>query len=421
MSPRSAARRAGLALLGALALAAGLTLPAASAATRPPAPTAAPTLSPLAITALAPPVNPVAGADGKVHLAYELTLANQSGKVVQLTSVSAVDAGRRDAVLSTLSGAALDALLRPSAGERGTALAPGESGYLFLDVALAPGTPLPRTVRHRFAMTLTDGPPPADPGPVGSDAPPAPAATLAFTGVPVPVSAEKAVVVAPPLRGAGWVVGNGCCDAITAHRGATLSINGTVHVAERFAIDFVQLDAQRRLYVGDPAQNASWPFFDDDILSVANGTVVAVQDGLPDEIPGALPAGATIQTAGGNYAVVDIGDGRFAFYAHLQPGSLRVKVGQRVRTGDVLGVLGNSGNTDAPHLHFHLMDGPSPLESDGLPFTFTSFTGEGRVADESTLAPPFPAVAPQVPVDASVNPGAHRRQLPLNLEVIDFG
>ena len=87
----------------------------------------------------------------------------------------------------------------------------------------------------------------------------------------------------------------------------------------------------------------------------------------------------------GNYVVVDIGEGRFAFYAHMQPGSLRVKPGDKVTTGQVLGLLGNSGNTDAPHLHFHVMDGASPLLSDGLPYAFTSFTGEGRVTDEQPL------------------------------------
>ena len=51
----------------------------------------------------------------------------------------------------------------------------------------------------------------------------------------------------------------------------------------------------------------------------------------------------------------------------------------------MLGLLGNSGNTDTPHLHFHVMDGPSPLLSNGLPYVFTSFTGQGRITDEQPL------------------------------------
>src|SRR4029079_7984120 len=105
-------------------------------------------------------------------------------------------------------------------------------------------------------------------------------------------------------------------------------------------------------------------------------------DGLKEQVPGKLPADATIHMAAGHHVVVDIGAGGFAFYAHMQPGSVRVKVGDKVKPGQVLGLLGNSGNTNTPHLHFHVMDGPSPLLSNGLPYVFTSFTWHGRITDE---------------------------------------
>ena len=69
-----------------------------------------------------------------------------------------------------------------------------------------------------------------------------------FTGMPTRVIPERGVVISPPLKRSGWLVGNGCCATITAHRGATLAINGTIHVPERFAIDFAQLDAKDRLF-----------------------------------------------------------------------------------------------------------------------------------------------------------------------------
>src|SRR6185312_9214416 len=106
---------------------------------------------------------------------------------------------------------------------------------------------------------------------------------MSFTGVPVAVSGQQAVEVAPPLQGQGWIVGNGCCDPITVHRGALLAIDGTVY-------------------------------------AVADGTVVRVLDGQPEQTPGKLPEGQTPQTGDGNYVVLDIGNGRFAFYAHMQPG-----------------------------------------------------------------------------------------------------
>jgi murein DD-endopeptidase MepM/ murein hydrolase activator NlpD len=117
----------------------------------------------------------------------------------------------------------------------------------------------------------------------------------------------------------------------------------------------------------------------------------------------------------GNHVVVEIGEARYAFYAHMQPGSLRVKVGDKVVTGQVLGLLGNSGNTDAPHLHFHVMDGPSPLVSNGLPYVFTSFEGQGVLRDEKPLS-----TGGEVNIDKNALAGPHKNQLPLNNEVVSF-
>ena len=189
-----------------------------------------------------------------------------------------------------------------------------------------------------------------------------------------------AIVVAPPLRGAGWVVGNGCCDTITAHRGTVLPVNGANHVAERFAIDFVQIDPMGRLFEGPPSQLAlsSYPYFGDPIYAAAKGRVVGVLDGVAETPAGGFPPNPTAETAGSNHVVVDIGHGRFAFYAHMQPGSIRVKVGQKVGVGQVIGLLGNTGNSDGPHLHFHVMDSPEPLASNGLPFRFSAFSVHGH-------------------------------------------
>jgi murein DD-endopeptidase MepM/ murein hydrolase activator NlpD len=75
--------------------------------------------------------------------------------------------------------------------------------------------------------------------------------------------------------------------------------------------------------------------------------------------------------------IIDLGGGHFAFYAHFQPGSLRVKLGDRVKRGQVLGLVGNSGNSTEPHLHFHVSDANSPLATEGIPYVFDAFELRG--------------------------------------------
>ncbi|HVY96170.1 MAG TPA: M23 family metallopeptidase [Solirubrobacterales bacterium] len=383
--------------LGPLVLAALLAAAVAAAPARatPPA-----VLSPVAFFPAGEP-SPVLATDGRVHLAYELRLANQSGLEVALASVQARAAGRP--LGPRLQGAPLEAVLRIDGGYGGLTIPPGGSGTLFMDVAYPPRRQPPRSLLHRIVLV---GQPPGQP---------AAQQTFAFTGVPVPVSGRPAIELAPPLRGPGWVVANGCCSPPNAHRGATLAIDGTVHAPERFAIDFVQLNREGRLFSGPLGLNSSYGFFGAAVHSATAGTVVRVRDGLPEQTPGALPAGATIQNAGGNYVVVAIGAGRYAFYAHLQPGSIGVVRGDRVRVGEVLGRLGNTGNTDAPHLHFHVMDSPSPLESEGLPFTFTTMRGEGRISQPGVLQ-----TGAVVPVDRAAFSGRRRGQMPLNEQVVGF-
>ena len=74
----------------------------------------------------------------------------------------------------------------------------------------------------------------------------------------------------------------------------------------------------------------------------------------------------------GNHVIVATG-GSYALYAHLAPGSVAVSGGQRVRAGEVLGRVGHSGNSTAPHLHFHLMDAADPLQARGVPCAFAAY------------------------------------------------
>ena len=175
---------------------------------------------------------------------------------------------------------------------------------------------------------------------------------------------------------------NGCCDDLQ-HRGAVMAFDGVAKIPERFAIDFIKLDGDRRVVSGPADRNESYAGYGAPVYAVADGTVIATSDGAPERIPTKPREPIRFDTAGGNFVVVDIGGGNYAFFAHLKTGTVAVKPGDRVKTGDVVGHLGDTGNSDGPHLHFHVMDGPSPFGSNGVPYAFSTFSGAGRLTGDN--------------------------------------
>lgn len=369
-------------------------------------------VSSLALIPLEKP-NPVLGADNRIHLAYELLAVNPTKLFLTIDQVDVVDSA--GAVLSTMTGDRLGEMLVATGG--GRRLAPGASAYVFLDVSFPAGTRLPKTLSSR--VTLTRERADAAGKPAGYPSTEPLPATITFTGAPVAIATTPAIVIGAPLRGANWVALNGCCDAVTSHRGAVMAINGRLRVPERFAIDWMQLDGQDRLYTGPAGTLTSYVSFGHKVYSVADGIVVNRYDDTFEQVPGAPARDITPANIGGNMLVVDIGGGHYAFYAHLQPGSLKFRIGDKVKAGDVLALLGNTGNSDAPHLHFHVMDGPSPLDANGLPYVFRQFEGTGML-DINSADAMFTNGAPGV-IDRKKLAGRHRNQMPLNLQVVDFG
>ncbi len=133
---------------------------------------------------------------------------------------------------------------------------------------------------------------------------------------------------------------------------------------------------------GDSSDPANYLIYGTDVLAAADGTVVHVLDGLDDQVPGDLPGTSIpLDEADGNTVVVDIGDGLYMMYGHLKKGSVAVEVGDEITEGQVIANVGNTGNSSAPHLHFHVMDGPSPLASNGRPYVIDKFSVErgGRI------------------------------------------
>lgn len=378
------------------------------------------TLAPVVWSVLEKTIYPVTGSDGRIHLAYELHVANVTSSDVRVRAIEALDAKLGDRVTGasrvvTVKGEDVTAQLRRftiKPGETTFAkpdytdrLGPGQSALVYFDITYDNLRNVPRLIKHRFIVT--------QPKPEGGQV------TTRVVGGVTEVSRTEAVVLSPPLKGGGWLNGNGCCDIIDPHRYTILPANGGLKPAERFAIDFVQLDAQGRIFVGDLKELKSYPFYGVEVVSSAPGRVVETVNNLKDEVPGANPTDVTVETAGGNHVIVDIGEGRFILYAHLVPGSVTVAKGDYVQQGQLLGRLGNSGNTDAPHLHFQVMDSPSSLNANGLPFVFDRMQLQGRVVStwEGMVKAVFAGAAPVMDLRGA---GARSGQMPITLDVVGF-
>ena len=305
----------------------------------------------------------VAASESGSFLAYELHVTNFAAQTVTLKQVEVATTGADGArrLLFTLGDSALTrSISRPGttipAGER-TKVAGGARAVVFLWVPIERSA-APAALVDRVIVEQGSG-----------DS----IRTQELDGPAVPVLPEGAAI-GPPLRGGDWLTGNGPA-AESGHRRALVTTGGTPTIAQRFAIDYVKVGDDFTTYSGDQLKNESYHAYGTDALAVGDGIVVAVKDGIPQNVPGdtsrAVPI--TLETVGGNHVIIDLGRGRHAFYAHLQPGSLKVKVGDHVKRGQVIGLVGNSGNSTEPHLHFHISDGNSPLGSEGVPYGLDGF------------------------------------------------
>jgi Peptidase family M23 len=301
------------------------------------------------------------------------TITTRSSAAGSTTAVAAVTGDR---TLLTLTGDQLMHWTRVAgAPDVPTAkLGPGQSALAWIDIPTQQSGPadIPTNLTHTVSFA------------VDKPSPPLLTSTMTETLAPTMVQQRQPIAIAPPLAGRDWLDGNSCCE-MTAHRMAVNPLNGGLWAAERFAIDYIELQPDGRMVTGDPTKLTSYPYNGDDIHAVSDGPVVSAVDKLPDQVPGTNPSGLPLAEYGGNYIVQDIGNGNYAFYAHLKPGSVRVQPGEALTTAQIIAALGNSGNSSAPHLHFHVMSTPDPLRSDGLPFVLTRFELTNRLADMDVL------------------------------------
>lgn len=295
--------------------------------------------------------------NGREHLIYELHLRNFGNRPLPLGGLEILDPTTNRTV-ADFEGASLEALISPIGPGALTVsdrlmLGSGRSCVVYLRLISVNAAPSRLQHRIRAGEERTTGP------------------------VIDVASSQTLRRLGSPLKGSDWVPANNA-GADDHHRVGLLAVDGVARVARRYAIDWKR---QRggAWFDGDEADVRSYHAYGQTVLAVADATVVVATDGFPDNRPrtheGFEPAQeVTMHSVGGNVVTLDLGDGLFASYAHLQPGSVKVRAGDRVSRGQALGAIGNSGDSRWPHLHFQVTDGPSLLGSEGVPYVIDAYS-----------------------------------------------
>ncbi|HEU4624999.1 MAG TPA: M23 family metallopeptidase [Steroidobacteraceae bacterium] len=341
---------------------------------------------------------------GREHLVYELHVTNFRSSPITLTRIEIVDAAK-DVGLGNFSGAALSSRIGRPGVARDLAdrrvVDAGMRAVVYFWLPLEQGHSRPSRVRHRISVEVD----------------------RAGKRVPVVVSAaeaevrkERPLVLSAPLRGGPWAA---LYDPtlVGGHRTALYAVDGRARIPARFAIDFVRLNDDGTHARGDRNSIANWHGYGADVLAVADATVVAARDDIAESptLDGS-ESPIPLENVSGNCIVLDLGGGRYAFYEHLQHGSVRVKAGDRVNAGDVIARLGNSGSSSSgPHLHFHVADAAAELVGEGAPYAFASFEAIGKFNDIDEFA----AGRRWAPADSDAA-GIRRAELPAPNSVISF-
>lgn len=296
------------------------------------------------------------------QLVYELHLTNFASTALRLDQL-VVKAGDKGMVLKSYAGDELAkalGLVGPAEADA-RIIPPGRRAVVYINAPVA--ADLARgVISHELTLAK-----------VGTDG-----ASFTISGGTATPEIAPLPRLSPPLRGGPWVAVYSP-GMERGHRRVFYATEGTATLPGRFAIDYMKVDAGGKLASGDANISANHYGFGAPVLAVADGAIVAVRDDVPDPATRSGRTNPSIADASGNYVMLDIGGGRIATYEHMKQGA-PVKVGDRVKAGQVVGFLGFTGQASAPHLHFHLADRPSILGAEGQPYVVTALTRLGQYA-----------------------------------------
>ena len=167
-----------------------------------------------------------------------------------------------------------------------------------------------------------------------------------------------------PFKGVLWVSNGGRTAETNSHnRSSDLGPQNQL-----YAYDF------RTKTTGKEKTLEEFPVFGLEVLNPGDGVIVQIINGAIDIIPGERDRSVGV----GNAIVIDHQTGEFSLLCHFKFNSIRVKVGDKIKQGDVLGLCGNTGNTFQPHIHFNLQDGPLMHKAKALPAQFVKIMVDGQ-------------------------------------------
>jgi hypothetical protein len=328
------------------------------------------------VTCTSPPI-PVR-IDKQLVLVYELHITNFDVVPLTLKRVEVFAGDDSTGTIASLDEKELAAsMIRVGApmmpsGKHGSpadaarVIEPGARSVIYMWIVLPTSRTVPASLQHRmiFSASAAGGGNPTDAN---------------LENFQVQVSHDAVLTLSPPFHGGVWLAGDGAANN-TNHRRAITAIDGHIYSAERFAMDWIKVGPNGDSRHDGSTRNDNWWGWGEPVLAVAEGEITEVVDGIPDNVPRVLPP-VTLDNIAGNHVIVKIAPNRYVTYAHLQNGSIQVRLHERVHAGDALGLLGNSGNTTGPHLHMQVTDRNSVLEAEGVPFVFEKFTYLGPGAD----------------------------------------
>jgi hypothetical protein len=308
--------------------------------------------------------------EDKQVLVYELHVTNFDVVPLTLKRLEVFTDTDKSQPLKAISGDALSAIMIEAGSISGAkdsqTIGPAKRAVIFLWIEL-PATNAghdlraPAALRHRMVFA--------------AGAPGSTTTETTLEDFPVAVSQDAVPLLRSPFDGGVWVAAGISNDS--GHRRSIFAIDGHIHSPERFAIDWVKVGPNGDTHHDETAHNENWWGYGGPIHAVADGEVTQVMDGIAENTPRVLPTPVTLDNIAGNYIVMRIAPNRYVTYAHLQGASIRVRVHDHVRRGDVFARLGNSGNSTGAHLHFQVTDGDSVLQSEGVPFILDKFTDLG--------------------------------------------